>query len=240
MNVSIKLKLLIFFTSTLSLISCQNESKIEGQWVIKSATVGNEKMTPDARWVRFHSDFTQESGNGWLQHSFGTYNFDKDTGSLTIINTNGIHDSNEPFKVEIDNKSMTLNRIQDGQMVEVILEQAQKLPMTHGDELFGLWKLNEAIGSGPYFKDPDRIIDSDYIFFRWDKRFVISSGTVNINGVYNVHGHKPEVELIPYGAHLQRNFWNMKINKDTITLQLLNTDSTVTRTFKRIHEFPGS
>jgi hypothetical protein len=37
--------------------------------------MGNNEMTPIARWMRFNKDSTQTSGNGWLQHSEGSWVF---------------------------------------------------------------------------------------------------------------------------------------------------------------------
>ena len=214
---------------------CEEKSSIEGLWVINKVKVGDQIMTPNARWTRFHADFTQESGNGWLQHSYGTWNLNPETNELSITNTNGIDDPEEPFKVVLKNDTMTWVRNEGGQNVEVTLERATHLPETYGDKLFGLWGLKEAIGDGTYFGKNSNV--GGYIHFRWDKRFVIQSEKGRINGVYNVNGHKPEVEFIPYGD-INRNFWNIEFNDSIITLKLLNTDSTVIRKFKRIHTFP--
>jgi hypothetical protein len=123
-----------------------------------------------------------------------------------------------------------------GQTVKVKLERIFQLPATSGDKLLGLWKLEKAVGKGSYFADSKA--SEDYLFFRWDKRFVIGTENGKVNGVYNVHGHKQEVELIPYGDQYKRDFWEIDFDEDAITLRLLNTDSIVTRKFVRIHKFP--
>ncbi|MDO5978563.1 hypothetical protein [Flavivirga spongiicola] len=223
---------LCFFTS------CENKQAIEGLWVVKSVIVGEEKITPNGRWMRFNSDFTQQSGNGWFQHSIGTWSLNPKTNELSILNSNGLNDLNEPFKVMINKNEMTWKRMEEGDSIKVSLIRSYKLPETYGDNLLGLWKLEEAIGEGNYFTQSGNTNTVEYLFFRWDKRFVIGSEKGRINGVYNVHGHKPEVELIPYGDQLKRDFWKVDSNKNSMTLKLLNTDSIVTRTFKRIHDFP--
>lgn len=230
-----KIYLIIVIGITL-LSSCENNPSIEGLWIVKSVTVGEDKMTPNGRWMRFNSDFTQESGNGWFQHSTGEWSLEPDNHELTVINENGLDDPNEPFKVALYNNEMIWERTEEGQTVIVKLERTIELPIISGDKLLGLWKLEKAVGKGSYFSTSKAT--NDYLFFRWDKRFVI--GTVNgrVNGVYNVHGHKPEVELIPYGTQYERNFWKVDFAENTITLRLLNTDSIVTRKFIRIHEFP--
>ncbi|MEM8569031.1 MAG: hypothetical protein AAGF85_21405 [Bacteroidota bacterium] len=92
-------------------------------------------------------------------------------------------------------------------------------------------------GGGPYFNS-DSIQESDYLFLRWDKRFVIRANNRRVNGVYNVHGHKAELELIPYNNELDRDFWFVDFGDDEIILTRLNSDSLITRTFSRINAFP--
>ena len=218
------------------LSSCEKSPSIEGLWIVKSVTIGDEEMTPDARWMRFNSDLTQESGNGWLQHSVGNWKLDTETNSLTIVNKNGIDDPNEPFKITLSNNEMIWQRTEEGQNVIIKLETTLRLPSTSGDKLLGLWKLEKAVGKGSYFSTSN--VNDDYLFFRWDKRFIIGTEKGRVHGVYNVHGHKPEVELIPYGDQYPRDFWKINFGEKAITLKLLNTDSIVTRKFIRIHNFP--
>ncbi len=233
-----KITPLILLITTLSFFSCKNSGTIEGLWIVESVVVGNEVMTPNARWMKFNSDFTQQSGNGWLQHSVGTWNFNKNSMELSIKNTNGLIDENEPFKIYFEEKKMIWKRMEEGQNIKVILERSSQLPQTYGDKLLGLWKLERTIGSDNYFKESDKKEISNYIFFRWDKRFVIKSERGRVNGVYNVHGHKPEVEIIPYSDQVNRNFWKIEFEENKITLKLLNSDKIITRKFKRIYQFP--
>ncbi len=220
--------------------SCRPENSIEGLWVVKQVKVDDEPMTPDARWTRFNADYTQQSGNGWFQHSYGTWSFDEKTKEIKIINENGIIDTNPPFTVEFENDLMSWRRTEEGHQVHVILEKSEALPKTFGDQLLGLWKLTEAVGKGQYFSDSFEEENQDYMFLRWDKRFVIGLEGQQIHGVYNVNGHKPELELIPYGENYKRDFWKVDFGENSITLILLNTDSLVSRDFIRIHQFPDA
>ena len=222
----------------LSIFGCEQATTIEGLWVVKSVVVGDEEMTPNARWTRFNSDHTQESGNGRFQHSYGTWELKAGSNELTIINSNGLDDINEPFLISLSQSEMIWERTEEGQHVNVILERSAQLPETYGDKILGLWALEKATGNGRYFKESDKKESSDYIFFRWDKRFRIESELGRVNGVYNVHGHKPEVELIPYGDQVKRDFWEILFEEDQITLTLLNSDTLVTRRFRRIRNFP--
>ena len=222
----------------LSFFSCEKTKTIEGLWVVKSVVVGDEEMTPNARWTRFNSDLTQESGNGRFQHSYGTWKLNQNSNKLYIENTNGLDDINEPFVISLNQSEMIWERSEEGQNIKVILERSSELPETYGDKILGLWELEKAIGNGSYFKESDKKEMNDYIFFRWDKRFVIESEKGRVNGVYNVHGHKPEVEIIPYGSQAKRDFWEIQFEENQITLKLLNSDTIVTRRFRRIRMFP--
>lgn len=231
-----KILCLIFLFALL--VSCQEKSSTVGLWEVKLVTVSDQQMTPNARWMRFNPDSTQESGNGWFRHSYGTWSMNSNTNELSVVNTNGLHDPFGPFKVSFEGNTMTWNRIEEGENVTVTLEKTDRLPETFGDKLLGLWQLKDASGNGKYFDLTDGINSTDYVFFRWDRQFVIHSAKGRIQGVYNVHGHKPEVELIPYGENLERDFWQIAFDENAITLKLLNTDSLVTREFVRIYDFP--
>ncbi len=221
-----------------SLFSCEKKATIVGLWVVHSVVVGEEEMTPNSRWTRFNSDLSHESGNGRYQHSYGTWKLNSNTNELTVQNTNGLDDANEPFVVTINDNEMIWERTEEEQNIKVNLMRSSHLPETYGDRILGLWSLEEIVGDGRYFDESAKNETNEYIFFRWDKRFVIESEKGRINGVYNVHGHKPEVELIPYGNELKRDFWKIQFGDNQIRLQLLNSDTTVKRTFKRIRKFP--
>ena len=224
--------------SIVFLLSCKHKPKstVEGLWHVTSVTAGENEMTPNARWVRFHADKTQQSGNGWLQHSIGTWNLDQTTNKLSIVNTNGLKDLADPFQIKLDQNTMTWSREEEGQALTVHLKRIETLPTTHGDQLLGLWKLEKATGKGDYFSSSETSNAS--LYFGWDKRFMVQTGKSRIRGMYNVHGHKSEVALIPHDEKRKRSFWNIQFAENTITLKLVNSDSLVTRTFKRIHEFP--
>ncbi|WP_442265839.1 hypothetical protein ACSIGC_16315 [Tenacibaculum sp. ZS6-P6] len=233
-----KTKIIILLTITLSFSNCKKDKTVKGFWIVKSVMVGDEIMTPNSRWMKFNSDFTQQSGNGWFQHSIGTWNFNQNSQELSIKNTNGLTDQNEPFKVSFDTNKMIWKRIEEGQNVKVTLEKTNQLPKTYGDKLLGLWKLEKSNGNGIFFDES--VQNNEYLFLRWDKRFLINSSNGRIRGIYNVHGHKPEIQFIPYNDKIKRSFWKVEYNDKQISLRLLNSDSLVVKIFTRIHEFPGN
>ncbi len=221
--------------SLIFLMSCEESNEIEGLWGIKSVSVGEEDMTPNGRWIRFNTDGTQTSGNGWVQHTIGAW--EMDGNDLSITNTNGVEDVNAPFSVTVSGDSMSWERTEEGELVVVHLAQISELPTTYSDQLLGLWGVEKAVGNGPYF-EPSEIPKKDYLFFRWDRRFLVGTEMGQIRGVYNVNGHRPEVDLIPSHPEQERTSWGIDFYENEITLSLLDSDSSVTRFFKRIYTFP--
>ncbi len=219
----------------LVLVGCNAKPSIEGLWIVKSVSVGEEENTPNARWMRFNSDSSQQSGNGWMQHSHGTWSLKQN--ELRINNTNGLTDSTPPFGVSIHADKMTWKRMEEGLEVYVKLERTHTLPQTYGDKILGLWKLDQAQGNGFYFNSNPS--PKDYLFIRWDKRFVIETDSNRYTGVYHVNGHRPRVSFIPNDSELPNSNWDITYKEQQIRLTQRGTDSLVTRTFSRIHEFPN-
>ena len=93
-----KIVIVSFFTLLL-LISCNKEdnNSIVGLWEVEKVSMGDHSMTPIARWMKFESDNTQVSGNGWLQHSYGNWSL---TGKdLSVEDFNGVSDNTNPFSI---------------------------------------------------------------------------------------------------------------------------------------------
>lgn len=220
------------------LIACQdqssirNDSRMNGLWMVQEVKVGNELMTPNGRWTRLGADSTQTSGNGWKQHSIGTWSFSEKDSALHIVNTNGLEDPNVDFKVWLESDTMYWERMEEGTNVRVKLKRSDLLPMTYSDQLLGLWELDSLSGENMFLNE-----SGDQLFIRWDGRFMINTTNDRIHGVYNVHGHRSELELIPYRDGYPRSFWSVDIDKSRIEMSLLNENSEVTRSLKRVHTF---
>ena len=189
--------------------------------------MGTQEMTPIARWTRFNADATQASGNGWFQHSIGSW--DLNGNKLSIENSNGIVDNSEPFQVFLEDEKMIWKRKEGADSVRVILKKIDKLPMSEGNKLLGLWK---------HIESSQKNIDSVKMFhFRWDNVYV-KYGTKNKRefGVFKIHGHKPEIQMVNYGESNSFNFWKFEISKDTLIMTA--TDKSREIRFKKSHQFP--
>ena len=100
--------------TTLKFLGISVNAQVEGLWEIRKVTVGDQTMTPLAKWTRINSNFIYQSGNGWLQNSEGNWSFDKSLIQFLPIEKDGIADEFGPFEVEIVKDHMSWTRIEDG------------------------------------------------------------------------------------------------------------------------------
>ena len=223
----------------LILLSSCTSNIIEGLWVVEEVKVGEEKMTPVARWTRFNKDHSQFSGNGWTQHSIGTWEFDATTKQLRVINTNGYIDPAGPFTVRLEKDRMYWNRTEEGQQVEVTLQRSKEIPASPGDQLLGVWDLERVTESG---KDISDIYDPEnkrYLFLRWDKLFTIQhSPSGRLTGIYRVHAHRPEIEMIFYQQDKPVEKWKFQVGPDRLELISPDAKHDIKMEYRRINYFP--
>lgn len=231
-----KLFALLFLTSFL-LLACttqKNNTSIEGLWLVEKVQMGTKEMTPLARWTRFNSDATQSSGNGWLQHSIGSWKLNGDR--LSVENTNGIIDNFEPFKISLEGEKMSWEREEEGNNVQVFLKRIKELPASEGNKLMGLWVLKEFFENGVDKTTSINVPERAMIHFRWDNVYVQHNMPQGKRtGVYKIHGHKPEIQMITYGKENNFDFWKFEISDDLLTM--ISTDNTTKIVFKRSHQF---
>jgi uncharacterized lipoprotein NlpE involved in copper resistance len=232
MKTTIKIATLLLIT--FYFIGCQKQPSLEGMWLVEKVSMGEQFMTPIARWMRFNSDNTQVSGNGWFQHSYGTWSLENN--QLSVEDTNGINSNPDPFSVEIQENTMTWTRIEDGQEVIVSLKRTDQLPQSGGNKLKGLWKLTSATDDG---NDITAVLNPDQksmLHLRWDNTYVQHNMPQGKNyGVYKIHGHKPEIQLVNYGNESKFSFWSFEFAEEKLTL--MSTDNKSVMTFERITDY---
>lgn len=217
------------------LISCKErkQNTIIGLWEVEKVQLGEEEITPNARWMRFNKDSTQVSGNGWLQHSIGTWKLKE--GELTVNNVNGIKDEAQPFKVEVHTNTMHWSRMEEGQNLKVYLKRIKELPASEGNKILGLWKL-ESIHLGEGENNKMKVDPKSTLFLRWDNTYVKEGTLIQKEyGVYKVHGHKPELQMVNYGMNPEFRFYKFQISQNKLRLKA--TDGTEELYYTRIHQF---
>ncbi len=190
-----------------------------GLWQVVKVEVGSEEMTPVARWVRLREDFTQESGNGWLQHSYGAWGWDTAGQLLSLVDSNGLEPPGPAFAVQLAGDVMRWQRQEGDQLVRVQLQRIERLPKDAASGLIGQWQLVSAVVDG---KDQTDSLNPDgnrRLQLRWDRQFRDRNGPGgNRAGVWTMHGHRPELTLWHYGDSGYREVWLVEVSPQRLKL----------------------
>ena len=195
---------------------CSALAQVDGLWVVSKVEVSGQEKTPVAKWFRFFNG-QLVSGNGWQQHTFGSYKLNGT--ELSLQSDNEPSDCYGSFMVTRDGRKMTWNRNEDGDEVKVYLETAETLPESTADKVKGLWDLFEARRSGAEITnqmDPD---GNYYIFIRWDRVFVRQLRTKErVQGYWFMNGHRPELKFISGDNNEIRETWTVSFENETLML----------------------
>lgn len=238
-----KAKLFLTILSLLVLISISvNAQEITGLWEITEVRVGNEIMTPVAKWTKINKDNTYQNGNGWHQNSEGVWKYDEKTRSFQPEETHGIgiEDKAGPFTVSFKNKGMVWEREEEGSKVTVLLRRISRLPLSPADQLTGLWDLAEVKKGGqivtPAF-DPE---NKNYLFIRWDRTFMERTTLDEQSyGIWHMDGHKPEMTFIRNDS--ANEVWQVSLNKAELKMKgISGTNRDVEMIYTRIDNFPNN
>lgn len=212
---------------------------VEGFWIVTKVSVGTRDVTPIARWFKIEKG-KQVSGNGWTQHSFGTYRFDKKKSEIIFITTNEPEDEFGAFKVERKGPLMTWSRKEEGEMVVVELKPITELPTAPADLAKGLWILNSAVDreldiTKTY--DPDR---KHFLFVRWDRQYVRQiNAHERISGYWFFDAQLPLMTLISENREQPDETWNVTFDGQKMILKGSSENvQTMTLTYTRATDFP--
>lgn len=214
--------------------------KITGLWEVTKVEMGDQSMTPVAKWTRINKDGTYQSGNGWLQNSIGTWSYDKTANQFSPVEANGIADNYGPFTVSFEGETMFWKRMEDGMEVTVTLESIWEMPMSTADKLNGLWDLQSTTDDG---KDITGEYDPDnkyYLFIRWDRIYIErTSKGERKSGYWHINAHRPEITLLSQPGVKEPESWAITINNRVLTLKgISDSNKSLELTFTRIHQFP--
>jgi len=206
-------------------LNAQNKPFI-GLWEVEKVSMGDQSMTPIAKWAKYNTDGTYESGNGWLKSYDGTWSYDAEKNYLESIDLLGIKDELGGFTISFEGKKMIWKRMEFGNEVTVLLKPITKLPMAPADYLTGVWVSNNKEG----------LVQK--IHFRWD-RIVISYDEKNQkdSGYWHIHGHKPEITILPHSENNNVESWRIEVNETTLKMiGLSDTNKGVTKAYTRTNK----
>lgn len=230
-----KTSISIFITIFSLLFFEAKGQKVVGFWQFTDVKVGNETMTPVAKWTKINKDHTFTSGNGWLQNAIGTWTYDKKQKTILPIETNGFKDEFGAFSVHFENKKMIWEREEEGMKVVVTLEKTDKMPMAPADKLKGIWKLTKASDL-----DLSEIQTNPFIFIRWDRIYKIKSIEGSIStGYWHINGHRPEITLLSHKQGTPVETWNVSFQDDKLVMKgISDTNKGKELTYQRTDKIP--
>jgi hypothetical protein len=223
----------------LLVLSISASAQIDGLWVVKSVMVGAEDKTPIARWFRLEHG-KQVSGNGWQQHSAGSYNWNKKTSEVSFETTNEPADEFGPFKIVRKGNAMTWTRKEEGLTVTVELEMATELPQSTADQVKGLWDLVSASKLGTDVlkqTDPD---GNQFVFIRWDRMYVKQlNAAEQVRGYWFMNAHRPEMKFFSQGNEQDSETWTVSFDNDKLVLTGVSESvKDLVLTYARLKDFP--
>jgi hypothetical protein len=221
----------------ISIYSCAPQP-LAGLWQVDSVSMGEQEMTPIARWVHLKPDGSQVSGNGWLQHSYGKWRFNKDSKALQIDNANGYKDPAPPFTVHFKESKMYWERIEDGQEVNVQLSRISELPASPANELLGIWLLEKASSDNNDLTKQYSPENLRYLHIRWDQVFTENNTPERRQrGIWKMHGHRPLLEMVYDGEAAKRQFWTVSFDGEELILNS-QEEAELELIYRRIDYFP--
>lgn len=182
-------------------------SQIFGLWEVTQVKVGEESITPIAKWFQLHPDQTYQTGNGGLQNDSGTFTM-KDE-QLLLTNKEGVVDELGPFSYQFKDGQLSLNRKEMGMDIIVHLTKVTKKPEAPWDLIVGNWNLEKILKN-----DQEVKMDSEVSYqIRWDRLFFKRENGQESNGIWFIHGHRSEVRLIPNNRTKEDEFWDISFPK---------------------------
>lgn len=212
---------------------------VDGFWIVTKVTVGGKEMTPVARWFKLAVG-KQTSGNGWVQHSYGTYKYDKKNSEVSFITANEPADEFGPFKVVRKGPLMTWSRKEEGEDVVVELKTITDLPMGPWDQAKGVWVLESAVERDLNITkqfDPDH---KHFLFIRWDRQYVKQiNAHERISGYWFFEAHRPEITFISEDREQLDEKWNVAIEGQKLILKGSSENvKDMVLTYQRANDFP--
>jgi hypothetical protein len=196
-------------------------------------------MTPVAKWFRINADGTYQAGNGWLQNGNGTWNYDKQNNLYTAKDPLDIADKNGGFTVSFDGEKMQWEREEEGMTVKVTLLPVENLPMSPADYLKGIWDLVEITENEASILDDFDQDNKHKLFIRWDRVYInFSPEGKKLTGYWHIHGHKPEITLLPHQEDASPESWRVDVNeKELVMTGISESNRTIQRKYVRRNAF---
>lgn len=177
----------------------QEKASIPGLWQVNQVTVGDEFLTPTAKWFLFEANGQQSGGNGWIQNSKGTWTYNTSTYEFLTSDSEGRTDEYGAFNLSFEDAKMIWQRQEDGLDVKVILSPIEEKPLAPWDKITGSWKIlkYEMLNSVTNIGEITDVEPYSY-YFGWDRRYrqFDASGKLIATGIWQIEAHSPWLWMI--------------------------------------------
>jgi len=213
------------------------EAPIIGLWEVIKVTVGNEELTPTAKWIEFSGNGKMISGNGGITHIRGSWTFDVNTQMLNQI-SNGQKDPYGGFQVHYTETNMTWTRLEDGIPVTVELVSISEKPMAPWDLIPGSWQIKEqSIESKGDLTSAEPPLSFNAIYIGWDGRYhkFDQSGKRIETGIWHIESHSPWLWTIS-DADNTKTGWSIEFRDNTMTWVQENEEVTLSISFEKVFD----
>ncbi len=219
------------------ILTAYSQDQFIGLWSVERVQVGEGEMTPNSKWSRFNEDGSFASGNGWLQHTSGTYSL-SDNGELTFIDSLGITDEFGGFKTSFSKDKMVWKRTEEGMEVTVYLKKISELPMAMQDYLVGMWELSQIQTEKEDGTTHLTELESKVtLYLRWDREYRKWVDKDRSRGYWHLNAHRPILTLINDD---KRDQWEVKeVNETSLIIKGMDDENNqIQKNYKRSNTFP--
>ncbi len=211
---------LLFFALLFTVVG---SAQVSGFWKVIKVMVGDQEMTPVAKWFDLQSG-TVESGNGGVINIRGSYQLNDK--QLLFTNEAGEADPFGSFQVSFTDKDQSTNsmiwqRKEGDRMVNVFLRKVKARPLAPWDQLVGNWTVTAFSESETELPAMISSLKDNTFFFRWDRIFIQNGHPVvegNHTGIWQIHGHRPELRLLSNQGDDNDQRWQIEF-KDEATME---------------------
>ena len=216
----IELKFLLMTSAFCGLYTVSIMGQVEtfiGLWEVEQVEIGDNNMTPVAKWTRINEDGSYESGNGWLQHAQGSWSYNDTSQTIVMKDSLGLLDEYGGFRVSYAHDQMQWSRQEECMQVEVTLKPISNLPMSPADYLVGLWEIDNPVKDDENKDSNSTLFNTQKVFIRWDRIYVsFDTNNKRQTGYWHIHGHKPEITLLPHDPELEPESWRIDVDSNKL------------------------
>ncbi|MDN3689206.1 hypothetical protein [Cyclobacterium jeungdonense] len=223
----------------LSFRTYAQKEEVIGFWAVEKVMVGEESMTPVAKWFRINSDGSYQAGNGWLQNGQGSWQYDAENNlyspkvDLDVANEFG------SFRVSFEKEKMFWERTEEGMPVKVTLVPIETLPMSPADYLEGIWDLVDITENEQSILAAFDGNNKHKLFIRWDRIYInFNPEGKRLTGYWHIHGHRPEITLLPHQEGVEAESWEIEVNeKELLMSGISDSNRNIKRKYVRRNTF---